>query len=63
MVGEGRDCTISKWYTQCERGLKGYRSILGALQGPLKDKDWLWDLMEVRSSVPRVPWNVFCCIV
>ena len=35
------------------------RGPVGSIEGP-----WLvLDPMEVRSCVPRVPWNVFCGLV
>ena len=35
-------CTMQKWYMDPAIGSKIIRSILGALQGPLKDQDGSW---------------------
>ena len=35
-----------------------FRDPVGSIEGPRL----VLDPMEVRSCVPRVPWNVFCCL-
>ena len=36
-----------------------FRGPVGSIEGPRL----VLDPMEVRSCVPRVPWNAFCCLV
>ena len=36
-----------------------FKGRVGSIEGPRM----VLDTMEVWSCVPRVPWNVFCCLV